>query len=148
MNKERYIVSIDANSEIYEFSSIGRNGKIAKIIQYSPIDADRHFFNLGFGDKDLLTGKIDDLSVSNNGDTQKILATVAATVVHFTGCYPAVWVFAAGSTPARTRLYRIGITKYLKEINHQFEIEGLTNEGWQSFEVGVNYNAFLVKRKK
>ena len=146
MNQERYKVSIDANSEIYEFLSIGRNGEIAKIVQYSPIDADKQFFNLGFGDKDLTTGKIDDLSVSNNGDTQKILATVAATLVHFTERYPAVWIFTAGSTPARTRLYRMGITNHLKEISNQFEIEGLTNEGWQPFEVGVNYNAFLRGR--
>ncbi len=44
--------------------------------------------NLGFGDKDLQTGEVDDTVISDNGDSQKVLATVAATVYAFTDKYP------------------------------------------------------------
>ncbi len=45
----------------------------------------------------------------NNPDKEKILATVAATVVEFTNHFPYVMVYAKGSNAARTRLYQNGI---------------------------------------
>ena len=39
---------------------------------------------MGFGDKDLATGDINDLVVTDNKDSQKVLATVAFTVYTFT----------------------------------------------------------------
>ncbi len=147
MKQEKYAVDIDNTTQIYEFVSVGSKGSFQKLVQYTPLDENGTFFNLGFGDKDPVSGKVNDLTVTDNGDTQKVLATVADTVLHFTARYPDVWVFATGSTPARTRLYRMGITNHLNEIESQFEVLGLTNDGWQSFEIGMNYEAFLVKRK-
>ncbi|MFY7789008.1 MAG: DUF6934 family protein [Thermoflexibacteraceae bacterium] len=43
--------------------------------------------NLGFGDKHPITGEIDDLAVTDNGDSEKVLATVAATVYEVTTHY-------------------------------------------------------------
>src|SRR5690554_1018587 len=60
--------------------------------------------------------EIDDKTVSNNGDSEKVLATVVATVYAFSDKYPDSWIFATGSTKARTRLYRMGITRYIDEI--------------------------------
>lgn len=40
-------------------------------------------FNLAFGDYDENTKSINDLSVTNNGDSLKVLATVASTVYAF-----------------------------------------------------------------
>jgi len=88
------------------------------------------------------------LSISNNGDSEKILATVVAAVYAFTDYYPNCFVYAIGSTKARTRLYRMGITKYLKEITKDFHIYGLHNNEWESFEKEIEYEAFLAKRKK
>jgi hypothetical protein len=62
-------------------------------------------YNLAFGDKDHSTGEIDDKVISNNGDSEKVLATVVATVYAFTDKYPETWIYATGSTKARTRLY-------------------------------------------
>ena len=66
------------------------------------------YFNLGFGDQDESTGKINDLTISNNSDTDRILATVAATILEFTAHFPDAIVYVKGSTPARTRLYQMG----------------------------------------
>jgi len=55
---------------------------------------------------------------------------------------------ATGSTKSRTRLYRMGITKYFEEIQKDYFIFGLRNEEWENFEIGIEYEAFLAKRKK
>lgn len=47
--------------------------------QYDPTNL-AHVFNLSFGDKNAETGVIDDSAVSNNGDSEQVLATVVATV--------------------------------------------------------------------
>lgn len=39
-----------------------------------------NLYNLAFGDKNPLTGEIDDKIVTDNGDSEKVLATVVAAV--------------------------------------------------------------------
>jgi hypothetical protein len=142
----RYELKADKSLTVFEFVSVGNKGEIPKIVQYSETNL-HNFYNLGFGDKDSETGEIDDKVISNNGDSQKVLATVAATVYAFTEKYPGAWIYATGSTKARTRLYRIGITNNLAEIRADFEIYGLKDNEWQEFEKGVEYEAFLVRRR-
>ena len=124
MLQERYELKADTTLTVFEFISAGPNGKIAKLVQYAETNLNG-FYNLGFGDKDPHTGEIDDRVSSNNGDSQKVLVTVAATVYAFSEKYPGVWIYATGSTKARTRLYRIGITNNLTEIVRDFELYGL-----------------------
>ena len=57
----------------------------------------------------LYTGDFDGLTVTNNGDSKKVLATVASTLFTFTDLYPNAHILAVGATYARTRLYRMGI---------------------------------------
>jgi hypothetical protein len=75
------------------------------------------------------------------------LATVVATVYAFTDKYPNVWIYATGSTKSRTRLYRMGITKFLSEVNEDFEVLGELNDEWETFKKDVEYEGFLVRRK-
>ncbi|MBD0289050.1 MAG: hypothetical protein ICV79_27060, partial [Flavisolibacter sp.] len=56
------------------------------------------FYNLGFGDKDPLTGFVSNLSVTNNEVSKKVLATVAATLYAFTDSHPGAIIIATGST--------------------------------------------------
>lgn len=147
MIDERYIVEFGADFRVFEFNSEGPKGEIRKIIQYTEINI-KNYFNLGFGDKNHKTNEIDDLVVTNNNDSQKVLATVAATLFEFTDHYPGANVIAIGSTLARTRLYRIGITNNLEAIEKDFEISGLKGDAWNKFTKGVEYDAFLVKRRK
>ena len=73
---------------------------------------------------------------------------MVASVYAFTDKYPNSYIYATGSTKARTRLYRIGITKHINEITKDFFIYGLHNDEWEGFENGIEYDAFLAKRKK
>ncbi len=130
----------------FEFTSIGPKGEIKKIVEYSETSL-TNVFNLAFGDYDENVGGINDKIVTNNGDSEKVLATVASTVYAFTGRYPDSWIYATGSTGVRTRLYRMGLTNNLTEIAEDFYVYGLKNEQWEEFVSGEDYEAFLVTRK-
>jgi hypothetical protein len=113
---------------------------------YSKMDHP-NVYNLGFGDYDAETKTIDDFSRSNNGDAEKVLVTVARTALPFTKNNPNAFIFLTGSTIARTRLYQIGITKYLDQLKEDFKIFGFTEEGLQPFVVGGKYWAFGARRR-
>lgn len=146
MNVEKYPLKAGKQLEVFEFTSVGTKGRITKLVQYSYTNH-KNLYNLGFGDKNTDTGEIDDTIISNNGDSEKVLATVVATLYAFTAQYTEALVYATGSTKSRTRLYRMGITKYLDEALNDFEIYGEGNRTWEKFRKNISYNAFLVKRK-
>jgi uncharacterized membrane protein len=146
MKLPRYEMKSEKSLMVFEFISEGTKGKISKLIKFSETNVP-DVFNLAFGDKIETTDEIDDFAVSNNGDSEKVLATVVASVNAFTEKHPNFWVYATGSTKSRTRLYQIGISKYVDEIRKSFEIYGLHNGDWKVFRKGVNYESFLVKRK-
>ena len=141
-----YNVDTSPDFQTFEFVSVGPRGNITKVVRYSEINV-KGFFNLGFGDKDPITGFLSDLSVTNNGDSQKVLATVAATLYAFIDNHPGATIIATGSTQARTRLYRMGITNNLKAIEKDFTVLGLTETNWEPFRKNITYGAFLVRRK-
>ena len=103
MKLPKYQLKSSQELSSYEFISEGPKGLIIKRIQFTLIN-EENVYNLGCGDKDS-NGEIDDLVISNNGDSEKVLATVIAAVYAFCDKHPDVWIFAAGSTNSRTRLY-------------------------------------------
>lgn len=146
MRLPKYRLKAEKSLMVFEFISQGPKGQIPKLVKYSETNL-KDMYNLAFGDKDSKTGNINDTIISNNGDSDMVLATVVSTVYAFTDKYPDSWVFATGSTKARTRLYRMGITKYITEIKKDFQVFGLRDDEWEKFEKEVEYEAFLVKRK-
>jgi len=114
MKLDRYELKAGRNLTAFEFISDGPKGQIFKVIQFTPTNY-KDLYNLAFGDRHPGTGQIDDTIISNNGDSDRVLATVVAAVYAFTDKYPDAWIYATGSTKVRTRLYRIGISRYLEE---------------------------------
>jgi hypothetical protein len=145
MQLPRYQYKTNNSFLDYEFVSEGPKGNIKKIIRFTKISSS--VFSVGFGDLDEETGEISDTVITNNNDSHKVLATVAATIHDFTIQYPGAWVIAKGSTLSRTRLYRIGITNHWEEIKTDFEVFGLISDEWISFEQRRAYDAFLIRRK-
>ena len=147
MQEDRYRVETSFDLKTFEFISEGPKGKIDKVVVYSEINL-KEVYNLAFGDKDPITGFLNDLIVTNNGDSHKVLATVAATLYAFTSEEPNATIIATGSTAARTRLYRMGISNNLEEIMKDFIVYGLTvNKNWELFRKNIIYGAFLIRRK-
>ena len=148
MKHPKYNYRSESSLKFYEFISEGPKGLIKKMVIYTETTTE-NVYNLGFGDYDESTNGINDLSVTNNGDSLKVLATVASTVYAFTERHPNSWILATGSTSVRTRLYRMGITNNLTEIEADFIVFGYTkNEDWEKFVVGEDYEAFLLTKKE
>jgi hypothetical protein len=148
MNLPTYDVKLKSEiSNTFEFFSEGKNGKIRKVVVFQKI-ADG-IFNLAFGDKIEETGTLDDENVSDNGDTEKVLATVVLTIFMFTDKYPDAYIFATGSTPARTRLYRRSIFKFIEEAKENFNLYGvLDDQQTEVFIPNKDYKGFVIQRKK
>ena len=121
MELERYQTSISRDHKVYNFVSVGNKGKFIKKVIFSETDQDG-LYNLSLGDYNTKTKEIDYYSISDNGDRDKILATVVACLFSFFKYNLKAWVYTYGSTPTRTRLYRMGISNHLDETTEDFEI--------------------------
>ena len=121
---EKYTTTWDAQKEIYEFVSQGPKGFIRKVIRYEHLGS--NIYNLGFGDWDNDKGIIDDAIRTNNNDSGKVLATVASTVIDFLYKNSFAQIFIQGSTPARTRLYQMGIANNWNEIRRLVIMLGIS----------------------
>ncbi len=146
MNLDRYELKVGDNFITFEFVSKGPKGTIIKVVQFQQID-ETEVYNLAFGDFNPLTGTPDDMIITDNGDSEKILATVVVAIYMFTEQYPYAWIYAIRSTAARTRLYRMGINKYFDMANQDFDILGEQQNELKWYEKGEDYQAFAVHRK-
>jgi len=148
MNRKRYILVTDPGLKRFTFQSVGVKGNVVKAIEYTPVEVSGlKLYNLGFGDLNNFSDEFDDLSISNNGDRDKILSTVAATVLDFTRYFPGALIYVEGSTSTRTRLYQMALRANIEEINKVLSVFGLLKGTWFPFKENVNYEAFMVLRK-
>ncbi|AXY74823.1 hypothetical protein D3H65_12885 [Paraflavitalea soli] len=151
MNYERYENIIASPDKLeFQFVSEGPKGKVTKMIQFTQT-LNENIYNLAFGNL-RNDGSVDDETTNDNGDRNKILATVAGTVYEFSAGYPERFIFFCGTTPQRTRLYRMALTINMEALKNDFHIYGVLR-GMDTFErvafrKGVDYFGFMVKRKK
>ena len=150
MLSDSYSYKANASHRQYIFESIGPKGRIIKVVLYQLMEEEDGVdtYNLAFGDFDPLTREFSDLATSNNKDSDKVLATGAATALDFTNHFPGSRIYAKRSTPSRTRLYQMGIAANFKEMDKYFLIEGENDDGeLLPFLPGVNYCSFLATRR-
>lgn len=151
MNYERYENIIASPDKLeFQFVSEGPKGKIIKMIQFTQT-LNEGIYNLAFGNL-RADGSVDDETTNDNGDRNKILATVAGAVYEFSSHYPDQFIFFCGTTPQRTRLYRMALVINMEELKNDFWVYGVLR-GIDTFErvafrKGVDYFGFMVKRKK
>lgn len=147
MEKERYQLKTSRNQKVFEFTSEGINGVIQKRITYSKMTIPG-LYNLALGDIDEISGKVNYDMVTNNGDREKVLATVVASVFSIFSKYPRLAIHITGNTKSRTRLYQMAISIYFDELSKDFEIFGKLNNEVVGFKKGCNYEAFFIMLKE
>jgi hypothetical protein len=86
----------------FDFISTGKSGNFIKRVVFMRTEIDR-VYNLAFGDV-MENGEIDDYSITDNGDRNKILATIFDVVNTYTVRFPGRLIYFKGSTRERTRL--------------------------------------------
>ena len=144
IEKPHYSFEGSPDALIFEFDSISENKTIRKVVVYDKIEGYENLYQLGFGN---LTdaGGIDFIAVSKNKDRDKILATVAQTLLIFFEKYPNKRVYFTGSNPIRTRLYRGIISKFIEIIELYFIVKGLKADGTpETFIKNQDYSAFII----
>jgi len=148
MNYESYnAVSVADDLSSFDFVSKGKKGEIRKRIIFMPT-ALPDIYILAFGNI-TESGDLDDLSISDNGDRNKILATIATAVDIYTERHPDRMIYFMGSTKQRTRLYRMAVGLNLDELSRTYNIYAEPEKGFEFklFYKNMEINAFLIKRK-
>jgi hypothetical protein len=138
------------NLMTFKFFSNGSKGGIWKVVQFSPVRR-RAYCNLAFGDLQA-DGTVDGRQLTDNGDRNKVIATVAYVLSLFLDHHARTRVIFQGSTPVHTRWYRMFIHQLLPGLPHEYSVEGLQRgkDGamfLQPFTAGMDYEAFVVKKK-
>jgi hypothetical protein len=129
----------------FDFESIGKKGLVLKRVTF--IEFEFGFFNMGLGDVDEATGEVNYHSITDNGDRDKVLATVTQIIEDIFISYPEHTIFFKGTTASRTRLYQIAINHYLDELTAKFHILGELEDKMTRFTVNTNYKSFLILKK-
>lgn len=141
MNQSFYNFSVLNQAIRFDFISTGRN-IVSKSVIYTKTDV-QGFYSIALLDV-YPDGSTDDTSVTDNGDMEKILLTVFQTFDIFFKNHPDSIVAFEGSTPSRTRLYRIALSHELSNINRLYTVWGVTNLGYELFKKDQPYIGFLL----
>jgi hypothetical protein len=152
MHEDRYVeIENTSDYKTFTFISQGRHGDLVKIVSFGEIDEFSNVFNLALGTI-LPGGKMDFETVTNNGDRNKILVTVADIILKFIENHPGKNVYITGSDDRRTLLYQRAIAYGYDELIEVFNIYGdisinsRANE-FELFDKTRNYAGFLVEKK-
>lgn len=144
MKEKFYPLEASDDYLFFWFESCSLGCRIPKIVEYEEIETGT--FNLAFGDIDNY-GRLNDSVVSNNGDMEKVLATVVQTVLTFLEIYPIRRVYFSGNSPARNRLYRAVLSRDIENWSKIFEVDGIVEGERIAFRQGINFEGFIVQRK-
>jgi hypothetical protein len=152
MHEDRYFnIENTPDYELFTFSSKGRHGEIIKIVRFEEVVWLKNTFNLALGTISS-DGEEDFESLTNNGDRNKVLATVAIIISKFIETHPRTSIYIAGSDIRRTLLYQRAIAYAYEELIQIFNIFGDVSPSSEKSEFEVFdklkiYNGFLIRKK-
>jgi len=150
MHEDRYNqIRIDEDFTVFKFISEGRHGNLPKIVSFNEIR--KNIFNLALGTI-LSNGEIDFETITNNGDRNKILATVARIASIFIEHYPGKSVYITGSDNRRTLLFQRAISYAYDYLEQMFYVYGDISartpaSEFEPFDTAKNYSGFLIEGK-
>lgn len=146
-HKSYDVLKITDDLSIFEFISIGQRGHVHKRIVFMPSNRPE-VRSLALLDKDMATGEFIDTSISDNGDRNKILATVEHAIDAYTQKYPDRWIHFKGNTAQRTRLYRMAVGINFDELSLKYNVYAVTGGNVIPFSKNMDLDGFLITRKK
>lgn len=141
MDKPFYDFQILEENLRFDFVSEGEK-TIRKVIFYRAIP-ETLFFQLALVDV-MDDGSFSDSVRSNNGDRNKVLATVVQTLRFFFEKYPDATIIFSGSDEIRTRMYERIISGELEKESNRFAFLGFNGKFFEPFKKNKNYEAFGI----
>ncbi|TLV03320.1 DUF6934 family protein [Dyadobacter luticola] len=144
MDQAFYAFVILEDAHRFNFVSVGKQ-LINKTVIFQRI-GQTQFYNLALADiKD--DGTLDVLTVSNNGDTKKIFATVFQCITNFLQFRPESTIVFMGSTKERTNIYHWLICRNLEKARLNFLLYGYTDGYFETFNPEACYESFAISLK-
>jgi hypothetical protein len=147
MNEPSYKVIASADTLCFDFESVSVNKIIQKQVRFTAFPNVPTLFNMALVDINS-DGTGSDLTVSNNQDMRKVLATVGQCLTIFFKIRPTAVVVFSGSTEARTRLYRVAIAQNLSLMDDVWEVLGFQNDSFEPFAPNQPYKSYAIRLKK
>lgn len=91
-------------------------------------------------------GKLSTTINNSNADVKPTMATITKTIETFTAANPRAVIVFMGNTDAKTRLYRIAISRDLDKLLEKYVIWGIRNDNGKRelFEPNQPYQYFFV----
>ena len=140
-------LTIADDFSVFEFDSVGKRGNFKKRVRFVETQLP-DVYNLSLVNVKM-NSEPDDQTIIDNGDRDKILATIFCAIYAYTLNYPKRWIYFSGNTDAKTRLYRMAISLNLEELSFWFEIYGEVANGEEvlPFRKGMAIEGFFIRRK-
>ncbi|TLV00868.1 DUF6934 family protein [Dyadobacter luticola] len=144
MNEPFYEFTILDEAHRFDFVSVGKENIPKRIVYFTTRDPFVVTLTLG---NPLENGDLDVHSIDDNGDRNKILATVMQSIRIFLNFNPQTVVAFYGSSPSRTRLYKMVISRELNQLSDRYVIHGGNQDGVEIFSPKGEYDFFMISRK-
>lgn len=142
MNFPPYLFDHSTDGLVYAFESISNERTVQKYVIFTLIKTD--CYNLALVDLDE-DGQLSDTTISNNHDMERVLSTVIQVILTFLKENTRAEIAFSGSTPERTRLYRVIINKYSYEVIDTILVHGiLANQEREVFQSNRPYTSFVL----
>ncbi len=111
------------NKHEYWFVSVGKR-KVIKCVRFTIVDLSAQLYNLSLVDWQSETNSFTDQVITNNGDTTKVLQTVAYSTHCFFERFPLSTVYFSGNSSSRNRLYKMNLNnnRHLWETDYCINI--------------------------
>ena len=144
-------IKISADFKTFSFVSRGPKGELVKLVRLVKLQNLSDTYNLALGT--VRGNNVDYTETTDNGDRNRILATIFHIALTFSRVYPDQKIFIMGRNQATTRLYRGVINHLYVEIVREFLIQGgvysENKEGYnfEEFISNKQYNVFLFERR-
>jgi len=151
-----YELSSASDYTVFQFFSEGRNGKVDKRIQFGPFLLEDYgrVYNCAFGDWDEDRQTLDDRTITNNGDRDRVLSTVVDSIYIYADHYPERIIHIKGSDEVRTYLYGRIISMFRDDMFKEFRIFGVRYDKhrvatFHNFDRNERhlYERFLIERR-
>ena len=147
-NKPLYKINTFQNGLYHFFDSINDGQITQKVVAFKQSEENDLLYSLVFGNvgKD---GEIDVYSTNTSNENMDIiLGTVIITIEVFFVHHPDKIVTFTGSTPARTRLYRAVISKFIDKKDFSYDVYGVSiDKGIEVFQKHELYMGYFIKKK-
>lgn len=144
MDRSLYQYIFDNSGRIFSFSSTGGR-EMDKVVLFIPT-AYSDCYSITLGDLQI-DGSIDVNERGGSYNAEFVLSTVAKVIAFFLSDFPGAEVIIEGSTPARTRLYQIAISREMDDLGRYFDVYGVDGDTVEIFRKGRMYRSFAITVK-